>query len=68
MTKTILKRKVTILKQGTHYNVLIDGKFHAMYPDAFSEKEIFADVRNTIQRNMNDGTESIEIVLRKDCS
>ena len=49
MTKTILKRKVTILKYGTNYNVLIDGQLYAVYPDAFSEKEILNDVRHYIQ-------------------
>ena len=49
MTKTILKRKVTILKYGTNYNVLIDGQLYAVYPDAFGTKEIFNDVRNFIQ-------------------
>lgn len=49
MTKTILKRKVTLLKYGTNYNVLIDGNLYAVYPDAFGPKEIFNDVRNYIQ-------------------
>lgn len=58
MTKTILKRKVTLLKYGTNYNVLIDGKLYAVYPDAFGPKEIFNDVRNYIQnkeREINNG-------------
>lgn len=53
MTKTILKRKVSLLKYGTNYNVLIDGNLYAVYPDAFGPKEIFNDVRNFIQNKEN---------------
>lgn len=57
-TKKIMGHNVLLLKQGTNFNVLIDGNLYAVYPDAFGPKEIFNDVRNYIQnkeRDIKDG-------------